>query len=96
MDRIYELIQQMRISRGWDKTDTLPILIKSISAEAGELLETIQWNEEDINMEAVKGEVADILMYTLSICIDNGLDVEQLIRDKIENVYERYPEIEND
>ena len=96
MDRIYELIQQMRISRGWDKTDTLPILIKSISAEAGELLETIQWNEEDINMEAVKGEVADILMYTLSICIDNGLDVEQLIRDKIENVYERYPEIEDD
>ena len=96
MDRIYELIQTMRKSRGWDKTDTLPVLIKSVSAEAGELLETIQWNEEDIDMEAVKGEVADILMYTLSICIDNDIDVEELIRTKIKNVYERYPEVEND
>jgi NTP pyrophosphatase (non-canonical NTP hydrolase) len=80
----------MRISRGWDKSDTLPILIKSVSVEAAELLETIQWDEENIDMEAVKGELADVLMYALSICIDNDIDVLQLIKDKIENVYERY------
>ena len=93
MERIFELIQQMRISRGWDKTDTLPILIKSVSVEASELLETIQWDEDNIDMEKVKGELADVLMYALSICIDNDLDVYELLKGKIENVYERYPEI---
>ena len=92
MDKVLETIQEMRISRGWDKTDTLPILIKSVSVEAAELLETIQWDEENIDMEAVKGELADVLMYALSICIDKDIDVLQLIKDKIENVYERYPQ----
>ena len=85
MDKVLETIQEMRISRGWDKSDTLPILIKSVSVEAAELLETIQWDEENIDMEAVKGELADVLMYALSICIDNDIDVLQLIKDKIEN-----------
>ncbi|MBQ1341887.1 MAG: dUTP diphosphatase [Erysipelotrichaceae bacterium] len=92
MDKLLNTIQEMRVSRGWDKTDTLPILIKSVSVEAAELLETIQWDEENIDMEAVKGEVADVLMYALSICIDNDIDVQKLIEDKIQNVYMRYPE----
>lgn len=94
MDKVFDLIQEMRKSRGWDKTDTLPILIKSVSVEAAELLETIQWDEENVDMKAVEGELADVLMYALSICIDNGWDVETIIRNKIDNVYERYPEIE--
>ena len=94
MEKVFELIQEMRKSRGWDRTDTLPILIKSVSVEAAELLETIQWDEENIDMQAVEGELADVLMYALSICIDNGWDVETIILNKIDNVYERYPEIE--
>ena len=92
MDKVFELIQEMRRSRGWDNSDTLPILIKSVSVEAAELLETIQWDEENIDMRAVESELADVLMYALSICIDNDIDVLQLIKDKIENVYERYPQ----
>ena len=92
MDKVLETIQEMRISRGWDKSDTLPILIKSVSVEAAELLETIQWDEENIDMDAVKGELADVLMYALSICIDNDIDVLQLIKDKIQNGYERHPQ----
>ena len=92
MDKVLETIQEMRKSRGWDNSDTLPILIKSVSVEAAELLECIQWDEKNIDMEAVKGELADVLMYALSICIDYDIDVLQLIEDKIKNVYERYPE----
>jgi NTP pyrophosphatase (non-canonical NTP hydrolase) len=86
----------MRVSRGWDKADTLPILIKSVAVEAAELLETIQWDEENIDMEAVKGELADVLMYALSICIDYDIDVQELIENKIVNVYSRYPAKNND
>lgn len=91
MDKLLETIQEMRRTRGWDNSDTLPILIKSVSVEAAELLETIQWDEQNIDMEAVKGELADVLMYALSICIDYDIDVQQLIEDKIKNVYMRYP-----
>lgn len=92
MDEVFKLIQEMRKSRGWDKSDTLPILIKSVSVEASELLETIQWDEENINMDNVKAELADVLMYALSICIDEGWDVKDIIKEKITNVYDRYPE----
>ena len=86
MDKLLETIQEMRRTRGWDNSDTLPILIKSVSVEAAELLETIQWDEQNIDMEAVKGELADVLMYALSICIDMDWDVLDLIEEKIKNV----------
>ena len=38
----------------WDKTDTLPILIKSVSVEAAELLETIQWDDNDFKERELK------------------------------------------
>lgn len=94
MDRILEVIQEMRKTRGWDKSDTLPILIKSVAVEASELLETIQWNEQDIDLKEVRAELADVLMYALSICIDMDWDVLDLIEEKIRNVYERYPQSE--
>ena len=93
MDKVFELIQEMRRSRGWDNSDTLPILIKSVSVEAAELLETIQWDEDNIDMRAVESELADVLLSALSICIDYDMDVETIIRNKINNVYERYPEV---
>ena len=96
MNKVLETIQEMRVSRGWDKSDTLPVLIKSVAVEAAELLETIQWDEENIDMEAVRGELADVLMYALSICIDYDMDVQELIEEKIKNVYSRYPAKNND
>ena len=96
MNKVLETIQEMRVSRGWDKSDTLPILIKSVAVEAAELLETIQWDEENIDMEQVRGELADVLMYALSICIDYDMDVQELIEEKIKNVYSRYPAKNND
>ncbi|MCR5067200.1 MAG: hypothetical protein K6A14_03955 [Erysipelotrichaceae bacterium] len=92
MDELLEMIQKMRVRAGWDKTDSLPILIKSVSVEAAELLETIQWDEDNVDLQAVRGELADVLMYALSIAIDEGWDVAELIREKIENVNSRYPE----
>ncbi|MGI6608745.1 MAG: MazG-like family protein [Erysipelotrichaceae bacterium] len=95
MKNILDLIQKMRVDCGWDKTDTLPILIKSVSVEAGELLETIQWNDQQFKEERVKSELADVLMYALSIAIDNDWDIEEILKNKIDDVYKRYF-IEND
>ena len=90
MEEILEIIQKMRKDGGWDKTDTLPILIKSVSIESSELLETIQWDENKINLDDVKAELADVLMYSLSIAIDQGWDVKEMIEEKMIDVYKRY------
>lgn len=95
MEKIIKLITEMRQSRGWDKTDTLPLLIKSVAVEAAELLETIQWDEQNIDLSSVKAELADVLMYSLSIAIDQHWDVEQIIQEKMEYVYMRYPKVDD-
>ena len=90
MKEILEIIKKMRKDCGWDTTDTLPILIKSVSIESSELLETIQWDENKINLDDVKAELADVLMYSLSIAIDQGWDVKEMIEEKMIDVYKRY------
>ena len=90
---IIEQIHEMRKSRGWDKTDTPAILAKSIVIEAAELLECFQWNDDNFELNDVKSELADVLMYSISMCLDLGLDYEKIIVEKFEDVKKRYPEI---
>ncbi len=91
MQEVLDLIQKMRKDCGWDKTDNLATLIKSVSIESAELLETIQWDENNVDICAVRFELADVLMYALAIAIDQNWDVKNLIEEKISDVYRRYP-----
>lgn len=92
MDELCERIQEMRTAKGWDKTDTDAILAKSVVIEAAELLECYQWSETDVDLDAVKSEIADVLMYTISICIDHHWDYKQVVYDKFADVNRRYPD----
>lgn len=92
MKQIEKTIQTMRQERGWDVSDTPEILAKSIIIEAAELLECYQWGP-NADRDAVKGEVADVLMYAISLCIDMGWDFEQIIEEKIADVAQRYPRL---
>ena len=93
MDKMVEEIEKMRRSRGWDKTDTPAILAKSVVVEAAELLECFQFDEENFDPDAVKGELADVLMYAVSLCTDLGWDYRDVVIEKIGNVEQRYPEV---
>lgn len=90
MMKITEEIQELRRDCGWDKTDTPAILAKSVYAEAGELLECFLENEEQPDWNAVKSETADVLMYAMALCMDQGWDVETVIREKFSDVRRRY------
>lgn len=87
-DKLYQKIQEMRCELGWDKTDTDERLAKFTVMEAAELLEC--YLDEEVSQLAVQEEIADILMYVLSICIDNGWDYEELIYRKMLKVKEKY------
>ncbi len=89
MEELLHKIQQMRIAKGWDESDTPEILAKSVFAEAGELLEC--YLVETPDPQAVKSELADVLMYTLSLCHDLGLDPQDVIESKFPDIDRRYP-----
>ena len=94
MDDLCRDIQAMRVAKGWDETDTDAILAKSVVVEAAELLECYQWDEIHVDKEAVKSELADVLMYAISLCMDNGWDYKEVVRAKFADVNRRYPDLD--
>lgn len=67
MKRAVEEILKFNEERDWDQFHNPENLAKSISIEAGELLECFQWNNE-YDKQHVCEELADVMNY----CIFNG------------------------
>jgi len=85
-------ILEFRDKRGWNKHHTPSNLVKSISIEASELLELYQWGEETDNIDRVKEELADILIYSITLAEKLELDINAIILEKIKKNGVKYPE----
>lgn len=92
MKQILDEIIKFRDNRGWREHDTPQALAKSIIIEAAELLENYQWEDSQPDMENVREELADVLIYALAMVSDLGLDPETIIREKMEKNKIKYPE----
>lgn len=76
--------------RDWGQFHTEANLAKSISIEAGELLECFQWSDE-FDSNRIQEEVADVLTYAYLLADRMGLDPEQVILDKLAITEQKYP-----
>lgn len=76
--------------RDWAQFHAPENLAKSISIEAGELLECYQWNA-DGDLDRVRDELADVLTYAVLLADKIGADPAQLILDKLEQTRAKYP-----
>ena len=67
-----ERVKRFVADREWEQFHTPANLAKSISIEASELLECFQWSEDDYDLEHVKEELADVMVYCLDMlqCLD--------------------------
>ena len=92
MKQIIEEIIDFRDKRGWKKSDKPDSLAKSIIIEAAELLENYQWPDSHPDLDNVKEELADVLIYSLAMAHDLGFDPELIIREKLEKNKIKYPE----
>ncbi|XFA98321.1 nucleotide pyrophosphohydrolase [Candidatus Izemoplasma sp. B36] len=92
MNKILEEIIEFRNKRGWKDHDTPQALAKSIIIEAAELLENYQWEDSEPDLENVKEELADVLIYSLAMVSDLGLDPEKIIREKLIKNKIKYPD----
>ncbi|MDY2670667.1 MAG: nucleotide pyrophosphohydrolase [Anaerovoracaceae bacterium] len=83
-------IRKFTEERDWDQFHTPDNLAKSVSIEAGELLECFQWGQ-DIDLQAVSEELADVMNYCLQLADKLGIDPGKAIYDKIQKNAVKYP-----
>jgi len=76
--------------RDWDQFHSPENLAKSISIEAGELLECFQWNS-DYKKEEVVDELADIVNYCILLSDKLNVDLEEIVLNKLKKNEEKYP-----
>jgi NTP pyrophosphatase (non-canonical NTP hydrolase) len=84
--------------REWEKFHNPKDLAVSISIEASEILEAFQWSGEntlsdpdDSTKAGIAEEVADVVIYCLSMANALGIDLSSEVLRKIRSNAERYP-----
>lgn len=86
-----EKILKFRDDRNWKQFHTGENLVKALNIEASELLELYQWKSEITNIDKLKEELADVLIYAILISETYKLDLEEIIEAKIKLNEENYP-----
>lgn len=84
-------IRQFTKERDWNQFHSPANLAKSIMIEAGELLECFQWSEKDYDIEHVEEELADVLIYCYDMLDNLGLDINEIVNDKMDKNEVKYP-----
>ena len=84
-------IRKFTEDRDWDQFHTPANLAKSISIEANELLECFQWSDTDYDLQHVKEELADVLVYCRNMLDTLGLDEDEIVNSKMDQNEAKYP-----
>ena len=86
-----ERVRKFSEDRDWDQFHSPANLAKSISIEANELLECFQWDEEHYDIDEVKEELADVLVYCRNMLDKLNLDEDEIVNAKMDKNEEKYP-----
>ena len=86
-----ERIRKFTTDRDWDKFHSPANLAKSISIEANELLECFQWSDTDYDLQHVKEELADVLVYCRDLLDKLELDEDEIVNMKMDQNEAKYP-----
>jgi dCTP diphosphatase len=89
-DSTMRALRSLTAERDWAQFHTPANLAKSISIEAGELLECFQWSD-DADPADVLSELADVLTYCLLLADRLGVDPDAVVRSKLEETRKKYP-----
>ena len=86
-----ERIRNFTTDRDWDQFHSPANLAKSISIEANELLECFQWSDTEYDVEHVKEELADVIVYCQNMLDKLGFDVDEIVNNKMAKNEQKYP-----
>lgn len=84
-------IRKFTEGRDWDQFHSPANLAKSIIIEAAELLECFQWSNENYDLQHVKEELADVIIYSQDLLDKLGLDADEIVNMKMTMNEAKYP-----
>lgn len=90
MQNIIKALRKFNSERDWDQFHTEENLAKSISIEAGELLECFQW-DNSYDFDEVCEELADVLSYCIMLSDKLNVNIEDIVLQKLEKTKSKYP-----
>lgn len=89
---IMEQIVRFSEERDWNQFHNGKDLALALSIEAAELNEAFLWKEaKEVNSDKIKEELADVMNYAFLIAHKYGLNIKDIILDKLEKNAEKYP-----
>ena len=99
LDELVVRIDKFVLERDWEQFHNAKNLVTSISIEAAELCEIIQWSnpswetlaEDDTKVLQFGEELSDVMIYCLRLCSMLDLDPLSIIHDKISKNERKYP-----
>lgn len=90
MEKVQNEIRKFNEERDWGQFHSPENLAKSISIEAGELLECFQW-DNDFDKQEVCEELADVFNYCFQLADKLNVNPEKIILEKLEKTRKKYP-----
>lgn len=94
-EEVISALIKFRDERDWEQFHDSKNLAIALSIEAAELNELFLWKQlpesENIPKEKLKEELADVLSYAFLLAHKHGLNPFEVVLDKIEKNYQKYP-----
>lgn len=92
INNLIKKLVEFRDERDWEQFHNSKDLALALSIEAAELNELFLWkSSEDADVNKVKEELADIFAYALLLANKLGLNVQEIVLEKIKINGEKYP-----
>jgi len=92
ISKITEELRKFRDERDWAQFHNPKDLALALSIEASELLELFLWKSaEEADTDKMKEELADVLAYAFMLADKYGLDIAQIMQDKLAKNRLKYP-----
>jgi NTP pyrophosphatase (non-canonical NTP hydrolase) len=98
LDTLRRRLREFAEARAWEPYHTPKNLVMALSVEAAELLEPFQWltpeqslRLDDAQREAVRQEIADVLIYLTRLADVLGIDLLDAAADKLAINARKYP-----
>lgn len=89
---ITQALLAFRDERDWAQFHNPKDLALALNIEAGELLESFLWKSaEQANQDEIREELADVFAYAFLLADSYGLDVKQIVLEKIKKNALKYP-----
>jgi len=96
--QIQKQLSEFASDRDWEQFHTPKNLTMALSVESSELVEIFQWltpeqssNLSNKQMKAIEEEVADVAIYLLRLCDVLGVNLSDVVENKIKVNGEKYP-----